>query len=195
MEEVFTYQLNMEALGSFTDEQFFNFCQQNKELRLERDYQGQIIIIAPTGSETSKTNASLLGMLWAWNYVYKLGEIFDSNGGFRLPNSAIKAADVAWIHKDRWAKLSQTEKEKFAPICPDFIIELRSKNDKIEDLQTKMEEWMANGCQLAWLIDPQAQEVHIYRANQAPEIKTGFNQKISGESVLVDFELDLSKIL
>jgi Uma2 family endonuclease len=192
--ETLTYQLNMAALGGFTDEQFFNFCQQNQGLQLERNSKGQIIIMAPTGSDTSKTNATLVGILWAWNVINESGEVFDSNGGFRLPDTSIKAADVAWLRKDRWAKLSQAEKEKFAPICPDFVLELRSKNDKLEDIKIKMQEWIANGCLLAWLIDPQEQKVHIYRPYQMPEIVVGFQNKISGEEVLKGFELDLSKV-
>jgi Uma2 family endonuclease len=193
--ETLTYHLNIEALGKFTDEQFFDFCLQNADLKLERNSQGQIIIMAPTGSDTSKINASLVGILWAWNSIQQMGEVFDSNGGFLLPDTSVRAADVAWVRQDRWASLSQADKEKFAPLCPDFVIELRSKNDKLGDLQNKMTEWIANGCLLAWLIDPSAQQVHIYRPQKTPEIITDFQNKLSGENILQGFELDLTKIL
>jgi len=189
-----TLTLNTEAIEGFTDEQFFRFCVQNRDVRIERDSNKQIFIMPPTYSITGKYNASISTQLGIWNEKCKLRYCFDSNAGFTLPNTAMRAADVAWISKERWDKLSKKEKDRFANICPDFIIELRSGSDVLKTLQDKMQEWMDNGCHLAWLIDPDEEKVYIYRENKTNDVISSFDNKVSGEEVLIGFELDLNKI-
>jgi len=189
-----TLTLNTEAIEGFTDEQFFDFCVQNRNMRIERDSNKLIYIMMPTFSETGRRNSAIVFQLESWNKQSELGYCFNSSAGFTLPNGAMRAADVAWISKERWDKLSQQEKDRFAHICPDFVIELRSKSDYLKGLQDKMKEWMDNGCRLAWLIDFEEKKVHVYRNDKSVEIIDSFDNKISGEDVLNGFELDLNKI-
>jgi len=189
-----TLTLNTEAIEGFTDEQFFDFCVQNRNMRIERDSNKLIYIMMPTFSETGRRNSAIVFQLESWNKQSELGYSFNSSAGFTLPNGAMRAADVAWISKERWDKLSQQEKDRFAHICPDFVIELRSKSDYLKGLQDKMKEWMDNGCRLAWLIDFEEKKVHVYRNDKSVEIIDSFDNKISGEDVLNGFELDLNKI-
>ncbi len=185
------FTLNIPESAQFGDAEFFDFCQQNPDLKFERDQHGKIIVMSPTGSETGNKNSILIYELMKWNQITQKGLVFDSSSGFTLPNTAVRAADVAWIANTRWNALSQEEREVFAPICPDFVIELMSKSDSLKEAQTKMQEWMDNGCRLAWLLDPKNQKAYIYRLQQNPEIVDDFQQKLSGEQVLPDFELDL----
>ena len=140
-----TLTLNLNPTLILDDEQFINICQQNKNLNFERNQGGELIIMPPTGSETGEKNSSLLGQLWLWNYQKKLGKIFDSSTGFKLPNGAIRSPDVSWIKLERWEKLTKEERRKFAPICPDFVMELLSFNDEIEETRKKMIEYLENG--------------------------------------------------
>jgi Uma2 family endonuclease len=137
----------------FDDEYFFALCQANRDLRLERDADGNIILMPPTGSETGRYNVELSTEVVIWNRKTKSGYVFDSSTGFTLPNSAVRSPDVSWIRKERWDHLPKEKQEKFAPICPDFVIEIRSRTDSIHELKAKMEEYRENGCQLGWLID------------------------------------------
>lgn len=189
-----TLTLNTEAIEGFTDEHFFDFCAQNRDMRIERDSNKLIYIIPPTFSETGRRNSAIIFQLESWNKNFGMGYCFDSNAGFTLPNSAMRAPDAAWISKERWDKVPQDDKEKFAHICPDFIIELRSKSDHFKDLQDKMQEWIDNGCRLAWLIDFEEDKVHVYRQDSNIEIIDIFDNKIYGEDVLPGFELNLSDI-
>lgn len=168
----------------FDDEYFFALCQANRELRLERDADGNIILMPPTGSETGRYNADLLGELWGWNRKTKLGYVFDSSTGFTLPDSSVRSPDVSWIRNDRWEELPEVKREKFAPICPDFVIEIRSKIDSIQGLKAKMEEYRTNGCQLGWLIDRIDQQVYVYRQNGSIEIRSEKKTVLSGEAIL-----------
>ncbi len=180
------------ASANLTEEQFFCLCADNKELRIERDKNKNIIVMSPTGSLTGSLHADILRQLANWNYKYKFGKVFDSSAGFTLPNSAVRAADVAWIAKERWEKVPQKDKERFAHICPDFVIEVLSKTDSLKATKEKMEEWIINGCRLAWLIDINKKTVYVYKPNAAIEIKN-FAQQLSGEDVLPKFKLDLVK--
>ncbi|MDX1943403.1 MAG: Uma2 family endonuclease [Saprospiraceae bacterium] len=127
-----------------------------------------------------------------WNKMTDLGYTFDSSTGFALPNGAKRSPDVSWIIKDRWEALTQAEKEDFAPLCPDFCIELRSKTDRLNNIKAKLEEYIENGCRLGWLVDPIEKQVFIYRQDGSTEILKGFNKKLSGEDVLPGFEFDLN---
>lgn len=184
--------LKFPANTQFTDDELFEFCVANKELRIERDEKGQIIIMPPTGSLGSAHNMTVASLLWNWNQKAKSGIVFDSSGGFRLPDKSMRAPDAAWIRKERWEQLSLDEKKKFAPLTPDFIIEVRSESDWLEELQNKMRKWMANGCRLAWLIDPLEQKAYVYKATGLTQTINGFDKTLSGEDVLPGFELDLS---
>lgn len=187
------YLIKTKSIGGLTEEEFFDFCQENDTLRLERNADGTIILMEPTGTYTSSYNAEITGELYIWNKKHKLGITFDSNAGFTLPNKAVRSPDGAFISKERWSNVPVADREKFGHICPDFIIELRSKTDSLDFLKSKMKEWMDNGCRLAWMINPKTKETTIYRQNRSIEVKP-FSVILSGEDVLPGFELDLTKI-
>lgn len=176
----------------FDDAYFFALCQANRDLRLERDADGNIILMPPTGSETGRYNANILIEVGIWNRQKQLGYVFDSSTGFTLSNSAVRSPDVSWIRKDRWGQIPEAKREKFAPICPDFVIEVRSRTDSLADLKVKMEEYRENGCRLGWLIDRIDKQVLIYREDGSIETLTGKTVKLSGEAVLDGFELTLA---
>lgn len=177
----------------FTDDELFEFCVANKELRIERDKNGQIIIMPPVGSLSSHHNFSVNAIFGQWAMANKnLGLAFDSSGGFRLPNKAMRSPDAAWISKERWERLAVAEQKKFAPLTPDFIIEVRSESDSLPEQKDKMNEWITNGCRLAWLIDPIEQKAYIYTAEGLTQTINSFDEKLSGGEVLPGFELDLS---
>ena len=178
---------------NFTEDEFFNFCVQNRDLRIERDSNLNIILMSPTGNITSNQNFSIYLKLGFWNEKHGLGYTFESNSGFMLPNKSMRSPDVAWIKKERWEKLPLEEKKKFTHICPDFIIELKSESDSLPQLKDKMQEWMKNGCRLAWLINPEKRITIIYRPKGKPE-EVSFDKKLSGEEVLPGFELDLKEL-
>ncbi|GAB3917916.1 Uma2 family endonuclease [Larkinella terrae] len=175
----------------FDDDYFFALCQANRDLRLERDADGNIILMPPTGSETGRYNSEMSADVVIWNRKKQTGYVFDSSTGFTLSNSAIRSPDVSWIQKNRWNQLPEAKREKFAPICPDFVIEIRSKKDSIRELKAKMEEYRENGCRLGWLIDRIDKTVTIYRENGSIEIRTGERLTLSGEAVLEGFEMEV----
>jgi Uma2 family endonuclease len=176
-----------------SDEMFFQFCQVNRELRLERSVNGDLVIMSPTGSETGGRNFDLTVQFGTWVRRDGTGQGFDSSTGFRLPNGAVRSPDVSWIRRDRWDAIPAEQRQKFAPICPDFVIELRSLGDNLETLQVKMQEYLDNGTVLGWLIDRSQRQVYIYR----PEIPIKVLENpatISGDPVLPGFVLDLKDI-
>lgn len=177
---------------NWTDQQLFEFCQANRGVRIERDANGQIIIMAPAGGNTSRRNADLVYEFVNWSRQSGLGKIFDSNGGFLLANGAMRAADLSYVQADRWNALTEAQREGFPPLCPDFVVEIRSPSDRLVPLQAKMLEWIENGCQLAWLIDPQNEQAYLYRADGSISIVKSFAESLSGEEVLPGFELPLS---
>ena len=189
------FELDVAAFGHLSDDEFFNFCQANELLRIERDAHQRIIIMAPTGSFSGNRNANLLANFVIWNRTYHLGYVFDSSAGFTLPNGAIRSPDVSFVLKDRWEALSQDEQEKFAPLCPDFVLELRSKNDSLADLQQKMEEYITNGAAFGWLIDPYEKKVHLYDAQQQTTVFEDFSQPLRGRYFMQDFEITFATIL
>jgi Uma2 family endonuclease len=177
---------------SMSDEEFFEFCQMNNDLRIERTAKGQLIIMAPTGSETGHFNSEIHGIIWFWNRNKKLGYTFDSSTGFKLPNGAERSPDTAWIIKDRWEALSLEQREKFAPITPDFVLELRSKGQSLSELREKMDEYMECGCRLGWLMDPQNRRTYVYSENG--EIQTvSFDEVLSGGELMPDLEVRWSE--
>ncbi|WP_247233332.1 Uma2 family endonuclease [Telluribacter sp. SYSU D00476] len=181
----------IKTVEGLTDELFFDLCQANSELRMERDRHGNIIVMAPTGADTGHFNADINGQLWYWNRQTGLGYVFDSSAGFTLPDGAVRSPDVSWIAKDRWESLTEKERQKFAPLCPDFIVEVRSLSDSLADLQAKMEAYQANGCRLGWLIDRPGNAVYIYRRHNSPEIVRNEPVRLSGEDVLPGLEIEI----
>ena len=176
-----------------TDEQFFELCHKHRDLRFERNAKGDLIIMPPTGGLTSNRNADLIYQLTAWNRQKKLGKVFDSSTGFKLPNGANRSPDASFITLEKWNNLTLQQQEKFLPLAPDFTIELKSPSDKLTNIQKKMEEYIDNGVKLGWLINPEKKEVEIYRQGQKKEV-LDYPNTISGEDILPDFILDLTEI-
>ena len=176
-----------------TPEEFWEFCQENRKIRAELTKDGDVIIMPPTGFETSDRNAEITTQLRIWAKKERTGKVTDSNGGFILPNGATYAPDASWTSNERLENFSAEEKKKFLPLCPDFVIELRSSSDNLKELKAKMEEYIENGARLGWLINPNEKEVYLYRANGEIEILQK-PDKVSGEDVLQGFELDLTEI-
>lgn len=177
-------------LKDFTEEDFFEMCRQNPDLRFEMSKKGDIIVMPPTGGETSKYNFDLNTDLGIWMRKDKTGVGFESNALFILPNGAKRSPDMSWVKLDRWNKLSEEERKSFPHICPDFVVELRSPSDSIKELKEKMEEYIENGAQLGWLIDPFQKKVYVYRPNAEVE-ELDNPASISGEPLLKGFVLDL----
>ncbi|HEY9876223.1 MAG TPA: Uma2 family endonuclease [Candidatus Obscuribacterales bacterium] len=186
--------LNIPSAVKLTDEQFYQLCLANRDLRLERTAQGELIVMPPTGGGTGKRNIKISSRLEVWSSQNNLGVAFDSSTGFKLPNGATRSPDAAWVTQERWDALTPDQQEEFPPICPDFVVELRSASDSLTKAREKMQEYLNNGCRLGWLIDPQNQRVEIYRLNQEVEIVRS-PTTLSGEDVLPGFVLDLTGIL
>ncbi|MBN3894974.1 MAG: Uma2 family endonuclease [Nostoc sp. NOS(2021)] len=185
--------LNLNSIIKLTREQFYQLCEENPDLQLERNAQGELVIMPPTGGETGKSNVNLILQLASWNEQKQLGEVFDSSTGFTLPNGADRSPDVSWVEKSRWDSLTKEQREKFIPLCPDFAIEIMSPSDTLKKVQEKMHEYISNGCRLGWLINRKKQEVEIYRPGQDVEVLKS-PQTLSGENVLPGFVLTLKKI-
>ncbi len=173
-----------------SDDQFYQLCQINEDWKLEQTAKGELIIMPPVGAISGNRESDFNGYIWLWNRQTKLGKVFSSSTVFTLPNGGKRSPDVAWIVNERWESLNIQEKEKFAKICPDFIIELRSRTDSLSRLQEKMQEYLDSGLGLGWLIDPQNQQVEIYRQNQTVEI-VSLPTTLSGEDILPGFILEL----
>lgn len=179
--------------GKMTPDEFWDFCADNRKLRAELTNEGDVIIMPPTGFETSSRNAEITSQLRKWAKTDGSGVATDSNAGFVLPNGATYAPDTAWTSKTRLAGFTDEQRQRFLPECPDFLIELMSPSDSLIELQAKMEEYIENGLRLGWLIDPYRRTVHIYRPDREPEILAD-PKSVSGENVLPGFELDLTEI-
>ncbi len=162
-------------------------------MSIERDSKGQIIIIAPTGLETSFSNSDLAYEIIKWNKKYKKGKFSDSNGGYTLQNGAMRAPDVGFVSNERLENITNDERKKFSKVCPDFVIELISESDSINYTKEKMEEWMENGCRLGWLIDSKNRKTFIYRKN-GERIIQSFEHELSGENVLEGLLIKLSEL-
>ncbi|WP_019502806.1 Uma2 family endonuclease [Pseudanabaena sp. PCC 6802] len=186
--------LDLHLALELTDEQFEQICRTNRDLRLERTAKGDLIIMPPTGGETGNRNIKLSTRVEIWNSQTNLGIAFDSSTGFKLPNGAIRSPDASWVQLERWQALTPLQRRKFIPLCPDFAIELMSPTDELGDTQAKMQEYLANGLQLGWLLDPDSKQVEIYRPAQPVEILQN-PASLSGETVLPGFVLHLQEIL
>jgi Uma2 family endonuclease len=185
--------LQMLPAVPMTQEQFFDFCQQNAEMRFERTAQGDLIIMAPSGGEAGFQDAEVCRQLGNWARALGQGKVTGSSGGFILPNSANRAPDASWISPEQLAAISPEQRKKFLPICPFFLIEVKSPSDTLKKLQEKMDEYIANGCKLAWLVDPEQQRVHIYRPGQPVQVLDQ-PAKVSGDPELPGFVLDLDPV-
>lgn len=193
LSSVFTVNIPTTLTLQVSHEQFVELALANRDLQLERTATGELIVMPPTGSETGNKNFDISGQIWLWNRQTKLGVAFDSSSGFHLPNGSDRSPDAAWIRRERWDALTKEQQETFAPICPDFVLELRSKNDNMEPLRAKMREYLENGARLGWLIDRKNQKVEIYRQNRDVEV-LDHPLSLSGEDVLPGFVLDLTEV-
>jgi Uma2 family endonuclease len=185
-----TVVLNLDPVVHLTDEQFYDLCMANRDLKLERNKEGELIVVSPVGGESGNQEADLIVDVGIWNRQTQLGKVFSSSTIFRLPNGAERSPDVAWVQLERWEALTPEQRVKFPPLVPDFAIELRSQTDRLKPLQEKMLEYLENGLRLGWLIDPQGQQVEIYRPGKPVEV-VRLPAKLSGESVLPGFVLTL----
>ena len=185
--------LDLQPFLSLTDDQYYELCRKHPDLKLERNSSGQLIIMPPTGGETGRKNSDINYQLVAWNKKKKLGVVFESSTEFKLPLGGDRSPNATWVKLERWRSLSDEAKKKFPPPCPDFIIELKSESDSLKDLRAKMQEYLEKGTALGWLIDPQNQQVEIYKQHQDVEIITP-SQTLSGGETLPEFILDFAEI-
>jgi Uma2 family endonuclease len=176
-----------------SEEQFFALCQINHELRIERNAQGELLIMPPAGSGTGERNMKVAVRVGSWAERDGTGVAFDSSAGFTLPNGAVRAPDAAWIVRERWEQVPSEQREKFAPICPDFVLELRSPSDTLGTVQDKMAEYLANGARLGWLLDPGPRHVYVYRPGAAVE-RLEDPETVSGDPVLPGFILNVREV-
>jgi Uma2 family endonuclease len=185
--------LDVRSVG-LTDDQYFRLCSDNRDLRIEMTAQKELIIMSPTNMETGRKNAKITMRLGIWAEQDGTGECFDSSSEFTLPNGAKRSPDACWIPKSRWDRFTKDEKETFTEICPDFVLELRSPSDHLADLRQKMEEYIANGSQLGWLLDPIEKRAIIYRPGHTPEHIENPGV-LSGDPVLPGFKFEFKEIL
>ncbi|MDB9485865.1 Uma2 family endonuclease [Dolichospermum circinale CS-537/01] len=181
--------LNIKNVG-LSDDQFYQLCQINEDWKLEQTAKGELIIMPPVGAISGNRESEFNADVVIWNRQTQLGKVFSSSTVFILPHGGKRSPDVAWIANKRWESLSVEERERFPKICPDFVIELRSRTDSLGQLQDKMQEYLHSGLRLGWLIDPQNQQVEIYRQNQSVEIVL-LPTILSGEDVLPGFILEV----
>lgn len=182
--------VHLPTSAPLTDDQFYDLCRANPDLRIERNANGELVFMSPTGGETGNRNSEINADFVIWNRQAKLGKVFDSSTCFKLPNGADRSPDVAWVKQDRWDALTPEQKEKFPPIAPDFVLELMSPSDTLEATQAKMREYIENGVKLGWLINRRDQQVEIYRSGQTVEILPA-PSSLSGETILPNFTLNL----
>ena len=182
-----------ERLRQMSEDEFFEFCVANRDLRIERTAEGDIVIMPPAGGETGGSNFNIARQLGNWAKADGTGKGFDSSTGFTLPSKAVSAPDASWILMSRWKKLPKANRRRFAHICPDFAIDLKSPSDSMPFLESKMEEYIANGARLGWLIDPDGRRVHIYRPNRTVVILDDVSS-VSADPELSGFTLELGEI-
>lgn len=186
--------LNLDPIIQLSDEQFYQLSQTNRDVKFERTAAGELIVMPPTGGESGRKNFKITQRLANWADTNGEGVGFDSSTGFKFSNGADRSPDAAWVKLDRWEALTLEQRRKFPALAPDFVVELRSATDDLKPLQDKMQEYRANGVRLGWLIDPQNQQVEIYRLGQEVEVLQS-PTSLSGEDVLPGFVLDLHQIL
>jgi len=187
-------KLKTPVLDRLTDEEFFEFCQDHRDLRIERAADHQITIMPPASSETGASNGELVYQLAHWNRQHEAGTVFDSSAGFTLSTGAMLSPDASWIARARWDALSADDRRGFARICPDFVVELLSPSDRLTDTMRKMEHWLEAGARLAWLIAPASESVFVFEPNQPVRPLQGFDQALSGEPLLPGFALELRRL-
>jgi Uma2 family endonuclease len=185
--------INFNNVVKLSDDQFYQLCRDNPDVKFERNESGELIVMSPTGGETGKSNAKLTTRFVLWNEETKLGEVFDSSTCFKLPNGSDRSPDVSWIKLERWNALKPEQREKFPPIAPDFVLELMSPSDSLRETQAKMQEYINAGVKLGWLIDRKTRSVEIYRQGQSKEVLES-PTSLSGEDILPGFILDLQWI-
>jgi Uma2 family endonuclease len=181
------FMLNLDAIH-LTDDQFYQLCQDNRELSLELTARGELVIMPPVGGDSGRYEASFIIDVGNWNRKTQLGEVFSSSTMFKLPLGGQRSPDVAWVEASRWAQLTTEQRQKFPPIAPDFVLELRSRTDDLKLLQDKMQEYLDNQVRLGWLINPQDRQVEVYRLGQPKEV-LALPTTLSGEAVLPGFSL------
>ena len=177
-----------------TDEQFWQLCQKNQDLKFERTASGELLIMSPTGGETGNRNIEIAYQIQGWSRKNNLGKAFDSSTGFKLPNGANRSPDASWITIEKWESLTAEQRRKFLPLCPDFVLELPSPSDSLKKIREKMQEYIENGARLGWLINVEAKQVEIYRPGRDVEILEN-PKTLSGEDVLPEFIFDLTTIM
>ena len=186
-------KVNLPMNSEMSAAEFYEFCQVNRDLRIERSVTGEVIVMPPAFSDTGNRNLKIVQQLANWADQDGTGETFDSSSGFTLPNGATRSPDASWIRLDRWNALTEAEQASFAPICPDFVVELKSSSDSLKGLRAKMEEYIANGAALGWLIDRQNRQVYVYSPNQDPKILEN-PDVVSGDPEMPGFVLRMAKI-
>jgi Uma2 family endonuclease len=191
--EIHPVVLQLTPVINLTDDQLFELCQLNRDWRIEYTAQGKLIVMPPTGWEAGRQNAEITFQVQLWARGDQTGVASDSSTGFKLPNGATRSPDAAWVRRSRLIGLTREQKQKFLPLCPDFAIELRSPTDNLRAVLAKMQEYIDNGAQLGWLIDPLTCRVHVYLPQRPPEILEA-PSTISADPVLPGFVLDLRKI-
>ncbi|MBF2063792.1 MAG: Uma2 family endonuclease [Calothrix sp. C42_A2020_038] len=185
--------IDFKPVLDLTDEQFFQLCQANKDLRFERTATGELIVIPPTGGETGNRNGRLTQQLFNWSDTDNTGIAFDSSTGFKLPNGADRSPDASWVKLQRWNALTPQQQTRFSPLCPDFVVEILSPSDSLKATQEKMKEYRDNGASLGWLINRKTRQVEIYRIGQEVEVLDN-PSSLSGEDILPGFILNLAAI-
>ncbi len=176
-----------------SDEELMRFCEDNDIARIERDTNGELLLMSAAGNRTGRTNAYVIHILTAWAEEDGRGYCFDSSTGFTLPDGSMRMPDASWVEAKRWDAMSEADQDRFSPICPEFVIEIRSKSDRLKTLQTKMEMWIANGAEVAWLIDPQRKVVEIYRPGDSPEVLHE-PSSVQGSGPVAGFELVMARV-
>ncbi|MBW4465376.1 MAG: Uma2 family endonuclease [Pegethrix bostrychoides GSE-TBD4-15B] len=184
--------LNLEPITALTRTEFYQLCLVNPALTMERTPNGELMIMTPMGGEGGNREANLIIKVGIWNEQTQLGVVFSSQTVFSLPKGGDRSPDVAWVKQERWQQLSPAERQGFPPLCPDFVIELRSRTDRLKPLQDKMQEYLDSGLELGWLFNPQDQQVEIYRQGQAKQV-CALPTQLAGEAVLPGFELQVER--
>jgi Uma2 family endonuclease len=185
--------VRMQPVLDLSEDQFFEFCQINRDLRIERNAEGELLIMPPAGGETSRGNARITARLDVWAERDGSGVVFDSSGGFRLPNRAVRSPDASWMLQSRFEEIPAAARRVFVPACPDFVLELRSPSDRLQTLQAKMREYLANGARLGWLLDPETRRVYVYRPDRPVE-RLDDPAMLAGDPVLVGFVLNVREV-
>jgi Uma2 family endonuclease len=187
------FPMRVQPAKPLTDEALYRLCLANRGLRIERTAQGELIVMSPTGGETGRRNAAITAALYAWASRDGTGMTFDSSTGWILPNGAERAPDASWVLRQRWDALTPAQRERFPPMCPDFVLELRSPSDSLDEAQAKMNEYMANGARLGWLVDPESRRVWVYEQGRVAVCQDQ-PERVTGDPVLPGFVLELGPV-